>query len=170
MAYTYQDYINKIGAEVKDYIQKNRTAITYVHNSLGYPIGVVLCIGKDKIGYSQVNSLYDYKIVENLKLHQIPAIQRMEIRIREGKTTESLFQSKAYRHYNEILSSGGYIKIPNFNRVIGLFKALKMAKDGTFKIDSWRKIPFSHNKPFNFDMKIAIDDMIEKSHRIKAFQ
>ena len=162
-----KEYLREMEMKVKDYLKNNRVAINYVRNSFGYPIGIVLAIGRDKIGYSQVNTS-DYTIKNDLKLHQLPAIQRLENKIRYGLTTESIFQSRAYKMYNEVLSEDGYFTIPKFNRNIGLNIALTMAIDGGFDVREW--LEFNPGRqPLNFFMREAITNMIARSRKIKAF-
>lgn len=162
-----KEYLREMEMKVKDYLKNNRVAINYVRNSFGYPIGIVLAIGRDKIGYSQVNTS-DCIAKYDLKLHQLPAIQRLENKIRSGWTTESLFQSRAYKVYNEVLSDGGYFTIPKFNRNIGLNMALIMAINGEFDVREW--LFFNpERQPLNFFMREAITNMIARSRKIKAF-
>jgi hypothetical protein len=188
---------------VKEYLKQNKVIITYVRNDLGFKIGIVVAIGQNKIGWSMVNHRHDYES-RDLKLHQVPAIQKMLQRVKDykpgvmdknGKEIPApkvdIFQSKAYRLYLDMAEQGWKgdceIMVPHFDREEGLRRAIEMAVNGTFKVDKWMN-PFQGidqkdpdfdakvdgalacRKPHNSYMVDAIDAMIDRSHRIKAFQ
>jgi hypothetical protein len=156
---------------VKEYLKTHKVVITYVRNGFGFPMGVVIAIGKNKIGYSQVHHRHDYEKREDLQLHQLPAIQRMMQRIKDGKSQGDIFQSKAYQLYQDQLKLrewGEDFKIPHFDRNEGLRRAIEMAENGIFKVDEWLEHPW--DKPLNNYMREAITDMIARSQKVKAFQ
>ena len=189
---------------VKEYLKQNKVIITYVRNDLGFKVGIVVAIGKDKIGWSMVNHRHDYEERE-LKVHQVPAIQKMLQRAKDYKPgvldkngkeipppKVDIFQSKAYRLYLD-MTRGGWGEasdsffVPHFDREEGLRRAIEMAVNGTFKVDKWMnplqgidrndpdfdakvKGALACRKPHNSYMVDAIDAMIDRSHRVKAFQ
>jgi hypothetical protein len=158
---------------VKEYLATHRVAITYVHDPFGYKCGCVVAIGRDKIGFSQVHRRHDYYPKDDLQVHQLPAIQRQMQRIRDGLTSDvDIFHSKAYTLYMEHKKENDdwcahALKIPHFDREAGLMRAIEMAENGTFDVESWMAKPWQ--KPLNFAMRESITNMIERSHLIRAF-
>lgn len=168
---------------VKDYLERNKVVITYVRNDFGFKIGVVVAIGQDKIGWSMVNHRHDYKEMY-LKVHQIPALQKMVQRMKDykpgvldndGKEIPfpkiDIFKSKAYRLYLDMIQESWgdkLIPVPYFDREEGLRRAIEMAEKGTFEVASWLTHPWDH--PLNSYMRDAITQMIDRSHRVRMFQ
>jgi hypothetical protein len=178
---------------VKDFLSKNKVVITYVRDALGFKIGVVVAVGRDKIGYSMVNHRHDYQ-KKVLQLHQLPGIQKLQELQLKGVQI-NILQSHAYKVFTTLIKEKmeNYdepdINVPLFDRNIGLSKAIEMAMNGTFKVDAWEEFQESPtlvpvglnddfeqvmkvllNKPYNNYMRDAIDNMIIRSRKVKAFQ
>jgi hypothetical protein len=115
---------------LKDFMKRNKMIIAYSRDVFGFKNGVVVALGLDRIGWSMVNNTADIKY-KRMKPHQIPSIQRM-VRVVEDSSggtytvpdAEAILNSKAYK---KLINAHGDIRVPEFNRELGLIHAIDRA-------------------------------------------
>jgi hypothetical protein len=149
---------------VKDYLLKKNVLISYVRNPYGYRIGVVVAIGRDKIGWSMVNHDLDYqgRIVEP---HQLPVFQKMlEDSNRMGESFNP-FRTKAYQM---LVQDGGYVRIPKFDKYEGLRRAIEDAENGKVQVIEGTETLLG-KIPINPLMVEALNRMLLRSRKVKRF-
>lgn len=155
---------------LKDYLESHNVLIRYVRNIYGYKIGVVVAIGKDKIGYSMVNHEDDYLYLSSIKVHQLPAIQQMvHYSEKMGKPLDIL-SSKVYKVFAQEGQNG--ISIPKFNREEGVRRAIEDAENeaSIHVVPDVDTITLTGRVPKDHYMVNALVDMVERSRKVKRFQ
>jgi hypothetical protein len=151
---------------VKDFMKRNKVAVSYVRDGFGFKCGVVVALGKDVLGWAMVNHDLDSEY-KSLKPHQLPAIQKFV-----SKGGLDVLNSRAYKKYSNV---DGCVKVPIFNREVGLVIAINRALNNEIKIvetddpmdDGNMVLALEGKVPKDKGMIQAIFRMVEKSRKIK---
>ena len=113
---------------VKDFMSKNKIIVSYVRDVYGFKKGVVVALGKDKLGFSMVKQSEDIEW-KRLKPWQIPSIQRMSTM---GVSLEEIMFSPAFEKLEKDDHS---VKVPLFNKQVGLMLAIDSALRSEIQFD-----------------------------------
>lgn len=106
---------------INEIVKASQFIVQTVRDSYGFPKGVVVACGKDRLGCSLVNRSEDVRW-QRLKPTQLPAIQRM---LQKEIPWNLIVKSKAYKKAER---ADHAIAVPLFNRRIGILLALDSAK------------------------------------------
>jgi hypothetical protein len=111
----------KMDSLVRDFMSKNKVLVSYVRDVYGFRKGVVVALGKDQLGFSLVHKRMDVDW-KRVMPHQLPNVQRM---MHFGEDAETIMNSEGYQ---KCLRNGGEIRVPKFDRKLGLMYAIDSAK------------------------------------------
>jgi hypothetical protein len=123
---------------IKDFMKRNKVLVSYVRDVYGFRKGVVVALSATELGYSLVNKSADVGY-EEMKVWQLPAVQRMAAatcKLEDGTkvpvySAENILQSKVLR---KVAEDDNYVRVPMFNRKVGLHFAIDSAFDGEIKV------------------------------------
>jgi hypothetical protein len=104
---------------IANYLSDIKHLVLYVYDIYGFPKGIVLVVPGRSIGWSLVSS-NDVDIYR-ASPEQLPVLQKM---ISSGCSIASIKQHQAYK---QLIKHEMIIKVPRFDRDIGLMKALSRA-------------------------------------------
>lgn len=151
---------------VKEYLKQNAPLIYYVRDEYGYSMGVVVAVGKDRLGWSMVNRWADCES-KRVQPHQLPVVQRiLAIASKEGVPFD-IFSLGAVR---KLIRNNLKVSVPNFNREEGLRRAIETAERGEVKVSDSPDMPvFTGKVPCNPLMINALDKMLTRSRRVQRF-
>ena len=138
---------------IKQYLAANpNTLVTYVRDNFGSIKGVVIAIGKNKIGWSMVNDSDDLGDASSRvdRLVGTPNFQMAQARLRRvvdasyaiGEDYIAREASKSLSFLDDLSNVLVLTKKYEFDKTTGFFKALERALGGEVK--------FSYNKSANF--------------------
>jgi len=153
---------------VKEYLKSHKVLISYVYDDFGFRKGVVVALGKERIGWSSVNSEYDSKY-QSLKPHQLPLVQKMIARAeREGSAIDIMNLSCVHKLIRKDL----IIKVPKFDRNEGIMRAIECAENGEVKVVVAQdgKMAIEGKLPYNQPMINALSRILDRSQRARCFQ
>jgi len=141
-------------------LQETNALVSYVRDDFGYYKGVVVAIGKKKIGYSLVKLSRDVLWVR-VKPHQLPVINKM---FQEGHSLEEIAKTAPYQKCE---SEHHIVRIPQFDKRIGLLFALDSAMKSEIKwMDCGIDEPmFTSPFPKDDDLRKVFAKMINRANR-----
>ena len=153
---------------VKEYLKSHRVLISYVYDSYGFKFGTVIALGKDKLGWSSVNSEYDTRY-QSFQPHQLPIVQKMLSRAKAEGSAINIMDIPAV---HKLIRKDLILKVPKFDRNEGLRRAIESAENGDVKVVEAQDgaSALEGKLPYNQFMIDALTCILERSHRAKCFQ
>ena len=160
----------KVFSLVKEYVKDHDILVSYLRNEYGYTVGVVVAIGKDKVGWSMVNMSEDYEY-KNIQPHQLPVVQFTKTQAEKEGVSFNMYELPAVK---KLIRNDLMQKIPHFNKEEGLRRAIECAENGKVVIidedDEGEYYSLSGKVPLNSIMVKALVDMIRRSRNVKRFK
>lgn len=153
---------------VKEYVKSHDTLINYVRNEYGYTVGVVVAVGRDKVGWSMVNMREDFEY-KSIQPHQLPMVQFTKAQAEKDGIPFNMYEVPAVQ---KLIRNDLYQKIPKFNKEEGLRRAIECAENGRVKITPLddENSEIEGKVPLNPTMVRAVVDMIGRSRKVKRFK
>ena len=163
---------------VKNYLLANpNTLVSYVRDELGYIKGVVVAVGKNKIGWSLVNGSMDSEW-EFRRAHQFPAYHKLQNSLKKIAEAANLVEDDAIRDelFNYVAASTDYSKglgkiytearVPFFDKNKGLQVAINrgLESPAVFSVDE-EGTEMVSGTPNDDDLNMAIWKMKERSKK-----
>jgi hypothetical protein len=141
---------------LKQYLSVNKVITQYIRDMNGYPRGIVVATGKNRIGWSLVSSK-DISL-QRIDPTNIPVLKQL---VERERPIEDIIRHKAYQ---KCIRDHSSVTVPRFNKDTGLLLALGRSliskleeKDG--------KLLLEPAPPHDKELLTAISRMVARSRR-----
>ena len=106
--------------------------VNYVCTDLGYRYACVVAVGRSSLGWSMVHHSADSDW-KQITVMSLPIYQKAIKWMSKQQVYEKLSKLPAFQHF---LNQFGFIKVPRFNRKVGLELAVFKAFEGQVEVTS----------------------------------
>ena len=111
---------HKLSLILTSYMEAHKVLLSYVGDVFGFRKGVVVAVDQHRIAWSLVNRRDDVEAFR-LRADQIPVLK---VQIDAGVSFKNISRHPAYRKWS---ASGQIVFVPQFDKSIGVLKALDRA-------------------------------------------